>query len=148
MVLPRFWQFDECVRVTRPLDESQRCRQLHAHIKGGVNIGMGEMMRVITGEGLDRLRTLLQRFCRKLMSGPMFQNFQHIPKKTSHLFSFPYLPPAYFCIYRCSPELTNHMEITVSKDQAPNLITYNSLLHGLASARRWSMAVMMLTALE
>ena len=55
------------------------------------HIGMGEMMRVITGEGLDRLRTLMQRFCRKLMSGPKFQNFQHIPKKTSHLFSFPYL---------------------------------------------------------
>eukprot|EP00434_Breviolum_minutum_P026257 symbB.v1.2.023208.t1/scaffold2101.1/size89465/9 len=35
-----------------------------------------------------------------------------------------------------------------SRDQVPNLITYSSLLHGLASARRWSMAVMMLTALE
>lgn len=114
----------------KPTMSSTSC----SHQGWGQTLGWYEM-RVITVRVLDRLRTSMvlqfKGFGGNWWVTPCSHNFQ---QETSQLCSFPCLLVGCIDVF--------------PQDQVPNLITYSSLLHGLASARRWSMAVMMLTALE
>ena len=114
----------------KPTMSSTSC----SHQGWGLTLGWYEM-RVITVRVLDRLRTSMvlqfKGFGGNWWVTPCSHNFQ---QETSQLCSFPCLLLGCIDVF--------------PQDQVPNLITYSSLLHGLASARRWSMAVMMLTALE